>query len=95
MRSYFKIYQQGTVFYPSIGEVPDPLSFGPDPFKNQSIWAVKSPHKQLMIDMLNYNYNNYIDFTYFGPDPTRGIAIGSISIGSYIFFEDYSLHEGN
>jgi len=86
MRSYYKVYQKGSVFYAELGEVPG----APD-----AIWASLKPEKAEWVNMLNYNYNTYVGLSYFGNDPNLGIPLGSISIGSFLFFEDYSLHPLN
>jgi hypothetical protein len=83
MRSYIKAYQKGTVFYPELGLVPG----SPD-----AIWAILRPRKQGYLDMINYNYNTYVNFSYFGTDPSLGVPLAASSIGSFITFEDYSLH---
>lgn len=90
VRSYFKIYQKGRVYYAHAGEVPN---------DNQAtiIWAVKVPKKTDFVAMLNYNNNNYVAYTYLGPDPVQGhgVSLNTISFGSFITFEDYSLHPKN
>jgi len=80
MRSYFKLWQVGSVF---TVEEPEQYDF---------IWASLIPHKGLWVAMLNYNYNTYISGFSLSNDPNSGVPLASINLGSFLQFEDYSLH---
>ncbi len=90
MRSYKKIYQNGSVYFANEGEV-----FGEG---TTVIWAVGIGRKQALVDFLNHNVNTFINYTYLGSDPSMGVPLYSI-IEQFpvpmFTFTDYQFHPKN